>query len=136
MISTALWILDNSIFHSIQLKLDMWLFADFCFFPRIYMSWIWTCFEHQNRTILGSAHVKLGENTEINKQSHVNCQVLAKLNKIWSCLIFIKLCLDSNANSKRIFPLYAPFRSKCPHLFWLAAIVREKQILSKYRINS
>ena len=28
-------------------------------------------FEHQNRTILGSAQVNLGENTEINKKTNV-----------------------------------------------------------------
>ena len=44
------------------------------------------------RTILGSAQVNSGENTEIKKQSHEN--ILAWWNKTWSCLIFINLYFD------------------------------------------
>ena len=53
----------------------------------IYLSWTWNCFEHQNRTILGSTQVNSGENPKINKQSHVKFW----LNWIKYCLIFIKL---------------------------------------------
>ena len=36
---TAYWIWGSSIIYSFQPKLDMWLFVDFCVFPRIYLSW-------------------------------------------------------------------------------------------------
>ena len=49
----------------------------------------WNSFEHQNRTTLGSALVNLGEKHK--NQQTITCQVLAGLNKTWSCIIFIKL---------------------------------------------
>ena len=43
----------------------------FCVFPRIYLSCIENCSEHQNKTIFGATQVNLGENTKVNKQSLV-----------------------------------------------------------------
>ena len=47
------------------------------------------CFEYQNRTIFGSAQVNSGE--KHRNQQTITCQVLAEINRIWSCFIFIKL---------------------------------------------
>ena len=80
------------------------------------------------KRILGSAQVNLGENTanlpELNlklfcsdvqnnirfssgkfggkhrNQQTTTCQVLAELNKIWSCLIFIKLYMEYRREGK------------------------------------
>ena len=62
---------DSSISYSIQPKLDMWLFVDFCVLPKIYLSWTKNCSVLMFKTILGSAQVNSGQNTEIIKQSHV-----------------------------------------------------------------
>ena len=46
------------------------------------------------KTILGSAQVNLGKfGTKHRNQHTITCQVLAELNKKWSCLILIKLYL-------------------------------------------
>ena len=55
------------------------------------------------KTILGSAQVNSGGNNfrfssgkfggKHRNQQTITCQVLTELNKIWSCLIFIKLYL-------------------------------------------
>ena len=57
-------------------------------FPRpLNLSFVMIC-----RIILWSGHAKTGKNREKRKnQQTIRCQVLAQLNKIWSCLIFIKL---------------------------------------------
>ena len=44
------------------------------------------------KTILGSAQVNLGKFGEKHRnQQTITCQVLAEMNKIWSCVILIKL---------------------------------------------
>ena len=49
-----------------------------------------SCIVLQIKTILWSHHARTGKNREIQlNQQTIPCQVLAQLNKIWSCLIFI-----------------------------------------------
>ena len=71
-------------FYSIQPNFDMWMFVDFWFFPQIYLSWT---SDVQNNFRFSSG--KFGG--KHRNQQTIICQVLAELNKIWSCLIFIKL---------------------------------------------
>ena len=58
---------------SIRPKYDNWLFVDFCVFIHsclFYLLQTYNCSENQNKTILAS-HVRIGKNTQINKQSVV-----------------------------------------------------------------
>ena len=58
---TAEWIKDSSIFYSIQPKLDIGLFVDFCVFT-FCMMWSKNCSVLICRTILWLHHTKTGKN--------------------------------------------------------------------------
>ena len=73
-------------------KLDMSLFAYFCILPHfslnlpeLNLKLFWTSEENNFRFSSGKFGAKH------RNQQTITCQVLAELNKIWSCLIFIKL---------------------------------------------
>ena len=68
------------------------IYLNFPEFPSFCMMWSKNCSEDQNETILWSHHAKTGEFREIQlNQQTIRCQVLAWVQKIWSCLLFIKL---------------------------------------------
>ena len=89
--NTAQWIWGGSIFSPIKPKLDNGLFVDVCVFTCFYQflhDVIIILFCRSKRQFydrIMQKLVKIGKNTEINKQSDV------KFWLIWSCLIFIKL---------------------------------------------
>ena len=77
-------------------KLDIGLFVDLAEFPCFYQ------FLHEvphkiveqikTKQFYEQLHARTGKNREIQpNQQTLRCQVLASLNKFWSCLIFIKL---------------------------------------------
>ena len=88
---TAEWIWDSSEFYLNKPKLDIGLFDDLpefpCFYQFLYDVIIKLfCFDLQNN------FTRTGKNREIQlDQPTIRCQVLGSLNKMWSCLIFIKL---------------------------------------------
>ena len=51
----------------------------------------WNYFEHQNKTISNFRFSSGKFGGKNRNQQTITCQVLAELNKIWSCLIFIRL---------------------------------------------
>ena len=56
------------------------------------MMWSKNCSEDQNKTILWSDRARTWKFREIQvNQQTIRCQVLAWVQKIWSCLLFIKL---------------------------------------------
>ena len=78
-------------------------------FPWIYLSWTWNCSEQQKRTILGSAQVNSGKNTEINKQSHVKFWFNRKNIELFHIQRSIqkleKVALKSKRTKSKLFPI-------------------------------